>query len=198
MAPTIMTENPLYSGFAATKQEQADPTGNIEQNPFVVDSDNMAATIIVYGILALCFGFLIGLVLVDMRRKYRTGDLQETVRNLGYLCLLLLKAPFMLFSRKNMSAVWIWFTDLFRSAENKRGSKKAAPISLDRQFDHNAIILRLGAKPDVSGTETGTTTSDSDNKGVLVTGGEGSGDMSTSTSPPDMAPLVRQNVTMPH
>lgn len=69
MAPTIMTENPLYSGFAATNQEQPDPTGNIEQNPFVVDSDSMAATIIVYGILALCFGFLIGLVLVDMRRN---------------------------------------------------------------------------------------------------------------------------------
>ncbi|KAH6982738.1 hypothetical protein EDB80DRAFT_864112 [Ilyonectria destructans] len=187
MAPTIMTENPLYSGFAATNQEQPDPTGNIEQNPFVVDSDSMAATIIVYGILALCFGFLIGLVLVDM----------QTVRNLGYLCLLLLKAPFMLFSRKNMSAVWIWFTDLFRSAENKRRSKKGTPISLDREFDHNAIILRLGAKSEGSGTEigtttsnsdnkgteTGTTTSDSDNKGVLVTDGGSSGDMGTTISP---------------
>ncbi|KAF7553930.1 hypothetical protein G7Z17_g3272 [Cylindrodendrum hubeiense] len=152
MAPTNLMEMATLADFAE-KQQQPTPTSNTEKNPFVVDSDDVAATIIVYVIIAFCFGSLIGLVLVDMRRKHRTGELQETGRTLGFLCLFILKAPFMLFSRKNMSAVWVWFTDLFRSAENKkRKSKKDEAVSLDRKFDDDAIIQRLGTKSPETGT----------------------------------------------
>ncbi|KAH7166308.1 hypothetical protein EDB81DRAFT_283662 [Dactylonectria macrodidyma] len=173
MAPAInLTEMSLFSRSMESPQNQTESYPKDDINLFTV-SGSTAETVLVWGILAFCFGSLIGPVVVDMIRKHRTGELQESGRNIGSLCLLVLKAPFMLFSRKNMSAAWIWFTDLFRNAENKRrNSNKNAELSLGRQFDNDAVISRLSVKPSTIETETGTTTSDSDNTARLAHGGD--------------------------
>ncbi|KAK7416807.1 hypothetical protein QQX98_005000 [Neonectria punicea] len=128
-----------------------------DDNPWMVDPNSIAATVLVYGLLTLLFGALIGMLIVDMYRKHRTGELQETGHNLASIAVLIVKLPVIVFSRKNMSALWVLFTDLFRKKENKkRNKKKKDELTLNRAFDHNAVILRLAAKTPDS-TETTTT-----------------------------------------
>ncbi|KPM44615.1 hypothetical protein AK830_g1908 [Neonectria ditissima] len=128
-----------------------------DSNPWTVDPNSMTATALVYALLVFLFGGLFGIMLVDMYRKRRTGELQETGHTLGSLAVLIFKLPVIIFSRKNMSALWIWFTDLFRKEANKKRNKKKDDLTLNRAFDHNAVILRLAAKR----TEAMTTTSGS-------------------------------------
>ncbi|KAK7423992.1 hypothetical protein QQZ08_008816 [Neonectria magnoliae] len=128
-----------------------------DNNPWMVDSNSMAATVLVYGLLILLFGALIGMLIVDMYRKHRTGELQETGHNLASIAVLIAKLPVIIFSRKNMSALWVLFTDLFRKKENKkRKKKKKDELTLNRAFDHNAVILRLAAKTPSSAEKTTT------------------------------------------
>ncbi|KAH7140103.1 hypothetical protein B0J13DRAFT_61338 [Dactylonectria estremocensis] len=166
-----LTETSLFSRFVESQQNQTNSTLKDDTNPFMVHSDSVAEIVLVWGIFTFFFGSLIGIMAVDMVRKHRTGELQESGRNIASLGLLVLKAPFMLFSRKNMSAVWTWFTDLFRSAENKKRKSKMDAVSLDRRFDHEAVISRLSVKPSTLETETRTTSSDSDNARRLAGGG---------------------------
>ncbi|KAJ3532246.1 hypothetical protein NM208_g8526 [Fusarium decemcellulare] len=109
-------------------------------------SPDVAGTNFAWAILGIIAAIFFGIVIVDMIRKYRTGELQETGKNLLTIGGLILMLPFLIFTPRNLKRLWIWFTDLFRSEENKRRGKKKDAITLDKQFDSQAIIQRLGSK----------------------------------------------------
>ncbi|KAF4977126.1 hypothetical protein FZEAL_6314 [Fusarium zealandicum] len=125
-------------------------------NTLALDPADLSSGIFAYAILGLILAAFAGIIVVDMVRKHRTGELKDTGENLLSLGVLILKLPFLLFSPKNMSALWIWFSDLFRKEENKRRGKGKEGISLDRQFDSVAVIERLGGKSESSATDSNT------------------------------------------
>ncbi|KAF4469839.1 hypothetical protein FALBO_3279 [Fusarium albosuccineum] len=107
---------------------------------------DVSGTNFAWAILGIIAAVFFGIVIVDMIRKYRTGELQETGKNLLTIGGLILMLPFLIFTPRNLKRAWIWFTDFFRSEENKRRGKKKDAITLDKQFDSAAIIQRLASK----------------------------------------------------
>ncbi|KAI5458238.1 hypothetical protein BGZ63DRAFT_427500 [Mariannaea sp. PMI_226] len=117
------------------------------RNPFDIPG-RMPVKIVIAGLFSLCFLTFFLIIGIDMVRKHRTGELQESMRNLSYLSVKIPKVLFQLLI-EGICFVWVWFTDLFRSEENKRRKKQGDPETAlaRRDDDSSAIIERLAAKP---------------------------------------------------
>lgn len=98
-------------------------------DPFTVDPDSTSVTFILYA--AVTFGLLLFLLVIgiDMKRKYQTGELQESFRNMESMLLFLFKAPAKLLSKKNRDAMWDWIATPFR----KLKSKKTTEVDVEKR-----------------------------------------------------------------
>lgn len=134
---------------AATTSALADNDTQDRQGSTLDIPGRLSEKLLVAGLGLFCFGFLIGLVLVDMRRKARTGELRETGYNLLWMLkqIPLLLWHLMLLIPWGVWWLWLWFTDLFRKEENKRRRKlKDMEQETGKERDSAAIIARLAAK----------------------------------------------------
>lgn len=160
------------------------PTG--DGYPFEIDFLDMRSAIFSYALLSIILVAFASMVVVDMIRKSRTGEFQESIKSIGYLTVILVKLPFLIFSLKNINIVWLWFTDFFRSEKNKKRGLKKPDIELGLITDSAAIIERLHFKSDSSSstvaekTNTIVTSAPKASANVEVKGKE------TSTSPTDV------------
>ncbi|CAM1508564.1 Fc.00g054120.m01.CDS01 [Cosmosporella sp. VM-42] len=137
--------NGTFSAAAATASATATPT--IARNKWEVDKNDLGACFIVYGILGFLFFAFLMVVLVDLMRKYRGGDLRKTMSGFGSLSTASVKIPCMIFTKENLGGVWIGVSDIFRKDENKRrGRRKPEPVTFDRGVDSQAIIDKLSSR----------------------------------------------------
>ncbi|KAF5665150.1 hypothetical protein FHETE_6766 [Fusarium heterosporum] len=116
-----------------------------ERDPWSLFEDRRDG-IFAWSILGFIFIFMLGLVIRDMCAKYRTGVLADEAKDCKELLILLVKMPFMLFTKHNLKSSCNWFTNLFRSAEHKRVIKKQAPtgLVLEEILDSDKIVKKLG------------------------------------------------------
>ncbi|KAJ4328443.1 hypothetical protein N0V84_001127 [Fusarium piperis] len=131
------------------------------QNPWSLDPQDLRTGVFSYAILGLMLLTFVCMIAVDMFRKHRTGELQESMATLGnFLKLLLVTMPKIMLDPRNIYKAWILFTDQFRKVENKRYDKKKesnrrkdAP---EKEFDSAAIIQRMHSmsSSDKSPTDT--------------------------------------------
>ncbi|KAF4992257.1 hypothetical protein FGRMN_7287 [Fusarium graminum] len=117
----------------------------LERDPWSLFEDRRSG-IFAWSILGFIFIFMLGLVLRDMCAKYRSGVLADEGNDCKELLILLVKMPFMLFTKHNLKSLCNWFLNLFRSAENKRILKRQAPteLVLEEILDSDKIVKRLG------------------------------------------------------
>lgn len=117
-------------------------------SPFIVDPRDLNTTIICYGLLGAFFSFFFLIIFIDMMRKSRTGELQETFCNVGSMMFALVKAPVKLCNSKNRSAAWSWITNLchLESKDSKAMNHKEAESSSSKSSNSTSVIKRLAAK----------------------------------------------------
>ncbi|KAI8659259.1 hypothetical protein LRP88_05824 [Fusarium phalaenopsidis] len=117
-------------------------------NPWSIDPNDIRTFVFSYAILGLMLLAFVGMIAVDMFRKHRTGELQESMRTLGnFFKLLLVTMPKIMLDPRNLYKAWILFTDQFRKVENKRYDKKKESNrrkdTPEKEFDSEAIIKRM-------------------------------------------------------
>lgn len=109
-----------------------------------VNSTRTVDYFLVYGLLTFFLVSLTGIMLVDMHRKSRTGELQETGWNLLWILYFFAKLPCLLFRR----TTWAAFADLFRTEESK-SERNTVVVAAVRESQ--AVIDRLStAGPTIS------------------------------------------------
>ncbi|KAM0424244.1 hypothetical protein ACHAPT_010616 [Fusarium lateritium] len=118
------------------------------RNPWALDADDLTTGIFSYALLGLMLLAFVGMIAVDMFRKHRTGELQESMTTLGgFLELLVFDMPKIMLDPRNIYKAWILFTDQFRKAENKKYHKKKnnnnKSETPEKEFDSAAIIQRM-------------------------------------------------------
>ncbi|RGP73816.1 hypothetical protein FSPOR_1510 [Fusarium sporotrichioides] len=108
--------------------------------------EDRQAGIFAWVFMGLISGCFIGLLVRDMFKKSRTGELHEEIKSFFKLLKLTINLPCMLFAEDNVMPLWYSFTNIFRSPENHRywKKKKEEEGGGPKQFDHEAIIARLG------------------------------------------------------
>ncbi|EEU38067.1 uncharacterized protein NECHADRAFT_84514 [Fusarium vanettenii 77-13-4] len=147
------------------------------QNPWSIDPNDVRTGVFSYAILGLMLLAFFGMIAVDMFRKHRTGELQESMSTLGnFIKLLLITMPKIMLDPRNMYKAWILFTDQFRKVENKRYDKKKESDKKkdtpEKEFDSEAIIKRMHSmsSSDKSPTDTSKTSSKGKEKEPFFTG----------------------------
>ncbi|RSL80139.1 hypothetical protein CEP51_006789 [Fusarium floridanum] len=136
------------------------------QNPWLLDPQDLRTGVFSYAILGLMLLAFVGMIAVDMFRKHRTGELQESMMTLGnFIKLLLVTMPKIMLDPRNIYKAWMLFTDQFRKVENKRYHKKKEndkkKDNPEKEFDSDAIIKRMHSmsSSDKSPTDTSKGTS---------------------------------------
>ena len=151
---------------------------------------------LVYGILGFFIFSFLGIVIVDMKRKSRTGELRETLGNLLGILIVLVKLPYYA-----LHALAIWIANLFRKDENKRRPSDA--VNLERDFNSQAIINRLASshlrpeelesnrrKQEIMKSTTVEVTEKSDGKGKSASDPSTNNHTSTNVTNPDNALFI--------
>lgn len=111
-----------------------------------VNSTRPVDYFLVYGLLAFFLVSLTGIMLVDMHRKARTGELQEMGWNLVWILTFLAKLPCLLFRR----STWAALADLFRTEESK-SERNSTVVVAAAVRESQAVIDRLStAGPTIS------------------------------------------------
>ncbi|RGP71620.1 hypothetical protein FLONG3_7055 [Fusarium longipes] len=143
-----MAPSPLISTANMASQSTMTDKAHLEfTDPWSIHEDRRAG-IFAWVIMGLIASFFIGLVVRDMVLKFQSRELQDELRTFGELLVLIFRLPCMLFDKDNYMPLWYGFTNIFRSAENKRGWKTKereeeearAPL----QFDSKDVVARLG------------------------------------------------------
>jgi hypothetical protein len=143
MAPTP----PLLSAVNMTLPRQLAimNTTNFEiTDPWSVHEDRQAG-IFAWSIMGFILVLFLGMIIRDMLLKSRTGELRDEAKGCKELLFLLLMMPFMIFTKRNIKALYTWIANIFRSQENKPGSKMAGTEGvLMEEHENAAVIERLG------------------------------------------------------
>lgn len=139
-------------------------------NPWAIDPQDIRTGIFSYAILGLMLLAFVCMIAVDMFRKHRTGELQESMMTLaGFIKLLVVTMPRIMLDPRNLYKAWILFTDQFRKAENKRYDKKKESEknrdTPEKEFDSAAIIQRMHSMSSSDKSPTNTSKGGSPEKG---------------------------------
>lgn len=146
-------------------------------NPWSIDPNDIRTFVFSYAILGLMLLAFVGMIAVDMFRKHRAGELQESMRTLGnFFKLLLVTMPKIMLDPRNIYKAWILFTDQFLKVENKRYDKKKESNrrkdTPEKEFDSEAIIKRMHSmsSSDKSPTDTSKPSPKGKEKETFFTG----------------------------
>ncbi|KAM0344093.1 hypothetical protein ACHAPU_007814 [Fusarium lateritium] len=116
-----------------------------DRDPWSVYEDRRSG-IFAWSILGFIFIFMLGIIMRDLCAKYQTGVLADEANDCKELCILLIKMPFLIFTKDNFKSMCNWFSNLFRAPERKRIIKKKTQTGLvfEEISDSDEIIERLG------------------------------------------------------
>ncbi|KAF9774059.1 hypothetical protein IL306_007995 [Fusarium sp. DS 682] len=136
---------PTQTSLPGNNTLAANLTGNLKAQDFPIykgDKDSIFAL----SILAIILFFFLAMIFKDILNKKRTGELKEEARTCGNFLLMLICLPCMVFSKDNLKWLWVTFTNLFRSKENKRAFKikDKNQVELLERIDSGPCIERLG------------------------------------------------------
>jgi hypothetical protein len=130
-------------------------TTNFEiTDPWSVLEDRQAG-IFAWSIMGIILVLFSSMIIRDMWFKSRTGELGDEAKGCKELLFFLLTMPFMIFTKRNVKALYTWIANIFRSQENKRGVKTTGTeVVLVGQHDNAAVIERLGGGATKSATSS--------------------------------------------